>query len=236
MSNKKRNSLISSSASNNLKDLWTDFSEMTLDKILEFVDKDQELLRELPIIKWISTSISIKNSIQSAAFIKKYSSFIGQVHLGNLSESDIELLNNATNDFSVTDEVVENTIIYIDRYHNELKAKLLGKLFVETFKFNRFSVREYNSLMFSIEQIHPFEGLEKLKEFYEYKTQMDNATSEEEKRNIWDEGAKLEFQSLAMSGLLRLPSGGAYSGDLGGAYINEIGIKFYEFVVRNEAN
>ncbi|MGL4475467.1 MAG: hypothetical protein ACRCT7_13600 [Shewanella sp.] len=228
--NKKRNSLVSRSEPNGLKEFWSDVSEMGLDKLLETMAKEHELLREIPVIKWFSTSIAIKNSIQSAVFIKKYANFIGQVNLANFSASDEMLLNDAISSPLVIDEIVENTMIYLDRYHNELKAKLLGKLFVETFKFKRFSIREYNSLLFSIEQIHPFEGLEKLKEFYEYKIRMDNA-SEDEKRNIWTKGAQIEFQTLAMSGLLRLPSGGSYAGNLGGAYINEKGVKFYEFVV-----
>ncbi|MDT9702956.1 hypothetical protein, partial [Streptomyces sp. P17] len=78
------------------------------------------------------------------------------------------------------------------------------------------------------EQIHPFEGLDTLKEFYEYKLRMDGAVTDEEKREIWREGAKIDFQSLAMSGLIKLPSGGSRVGDLGGAYINEKGVKFYE--------
>ncbi|EGR1126302.1 hypothetical protein EFU41_18640 [Vibrio cholerae] len=233
MSNKKRNSLISMSASSGMKELWSDISEMSLDKVLEYVAKDQDLLREIPIIKWISTSIGIKNSIQSAAFIKKYSNFIGQIHLGSFNETDLALLGYAVDVPAVTDEIVENTMIYLDRYHNALKAKLLGKLFVETFKHHQFSVREYNYLLFSIEQVHPFEGLDTLKEFYEYKLRMDGAVTDEEKREIWREGAKIDFQSLAMSGLLKLPSGGSRVGDLGGAYINEKGVKFYEFVVRD---
>ena len=108
---------------------------------------------------------------------------------------------------------------------------MLGKLFVETFKNGRFTVNEYNSLMFSIELINPFEGFFRLREFYEYKQRMDNAGNDSEKRSIWTEGAKLDYQPLAYSGLLNLPYGGAYAGNLGGAYINERGIKFYEYVV-----
>lgn len=233
MSNKKNNSLVSTLVSNNTKEFWAAISEMSLDKVLETFAKDQELLKEIPIVKWICTSISVKNSIQNAAFMKKFSSFIGQVNLESFTENDTALLDEAVDVPSVTDEIIENTMVYIDRYHNEMKAKLLGKLFVETFKFNRFTIREYNSLLFSIEQIHPFEGLEILREFYDYKTRMDNASLEDEKRNVWAEGAEIDFQSLAMSGLLRLPSGGTYSGDLGGAFINEKGVKFFEFVVKD---
>lgn len=231
MSAKKRNGLIEKNYSREMKEFWSDISEMSIDKTLEFLAKEQELLREIPIIKWVSSSINIKNSIQSAAFIRKYSVFIGQIYIEELGESEINLLDNAVDIPEVTDKIVDNTILFLDRYHNDFKAKLLGRLFVETFKFNRFSVREYNCLLFSIEQIHPFEGLEKLKEFYNYKIMMDEAMTDEEKRKIWSDGAQIDFQPLATSGLLKLPSGGSYVGDLGGAFINEIGIKFYEFVV-----
>ncbi|BDM65710.1 hypothetical protein NFHSH190041_31620 [Shewanella sp. NFH-SH190041] len=236
MNNKKNNSLVSKLVSNNAKEFWADISEMSLDNVLETVAKDQELLREIPIIKWICTAIGVKNSIQSAAFMKKFSSFIGQVNLESFTGNDMALLGQAVDVPSVTDEIIENTMVYIDRYHNEMKAKLLGKLFVETFKFKRFTIREYNSLLFSIEQIHPFEGLETLKEFYDYKIRMDTASSEEDKRSVWTKGAEIDFQSLAMSGLLRLPSGGSYVGDLGGAFINDKGVKFYEFVVKEVAH
>lgn len=233
MSNKKKNTLVSRLVSNDTKEFWAEISEMSLDNVLETVANDQELLKEIPVIKWVCTAISVKNSIQSAAFMKKFSSFIGQVNLERFTENDIALLDEAVDVPSVTDEIIENTMVYIDRYHNEMKAKLLGKLFVETFKFNRFTVREYNFLLFSIEQIHPFEGLETLKEFYDYKKRMDSASSNEERQSVWAEGAEINFQSLAMSGLLNLPSGGAYAGDLGGAFLNDKGVKFYEFVVKN---
>ena len=42
----------------------------------------------------------------------------------------------------------------------------------------------------------------------------------------------LDFSSLSMTGFLRLPKGGAFAGDLGGAWINELGIKFYEEIYK----
>ncbi len=102
------------SASDGMKDLWSDISGMCLDKVLESVAKDQDLLREIPIIKWIGTSIGIKNSIQSAAFIKKYSNFIGQIHLGSFNETDLSVVADAVDVPAVTDEIVENTMIYLD--------------------------------------------------------------------------------------------------------------------------
>ncbi|PSV95226.1 hypothetical protein [Photobacterium iliopiscarium] len=233
MNKKKSNNLISLSTSNEIKNIWPDIAEMSLDAILKKLAEDQELLSELPIIKWVISANNIKNSIQQAAFLKKYSNFIGPIYLDNIGEKDTDLLSGEMFAEDVIDKVIENTIIYIDRYHNELKAKLLGKLFVETFKYHKFSVCEYNSLMFSIDTIHPFEGFEKLEEFYKYHIQMKNAETEDERRDIWDEGAKIEFQSLMTSGLLTLPSGGSQVGDLGGAFINKKGIKFYELVVKD---
>lgn len=232
MQNDKGTNPIGQSLKRQMKDFWADIAEMQLDKIINFAIKDSGPLKDLPILKGIFAVSDMHSAIQSAAFLRKYANFIGQVSLGELNEDDAKKLDAVLSSPDEIDKVIENTIIYIDRYHNEVKAKLLGKLFLETFKYHKFSVNEYNSLMFSIEQVHPVEGWSRLEDFYNYKLRLDDSTSERDTQDIWSEGARLDFQPLLMSGLLRLPSGGSYTGDLGGAFINDKGIKFYEYVVR----
>ena len=43
--------------------------------------------------------------------------------------------------------------------------------------------------------------------------------------------SSLDYSPLANTGLLRLPNGGMYLGNYGGAFINELGYRFYELVV-----
>lgn len=163
------------------------------------------------------------SAIQSVSFVKKYAYFIGEISSGELTENDAQKLEDILSPPNDIDKIIENSIIFIDRYHNEMKVKLLGKLFVQTFKHNRFTVDEYNSLMFSIEQVHPIESWSclALKEFDECQQRLDSFTSENETQEVWSNGAKIDFQPLLMSGLLRLPTGGSYPGDLGGAFINK---------------
>ncbi|WP_283627531.1 hypothetical protein [Shewanella baltica] len=232
MSTKPKSNLIDQSLTQAYKDFFSDIAELAIDSTLKKIVTEEELLRELPIIKWMVAGNKIKNSIQNAHFLKKYASFIGQISADHITTEDVHLLKEDALSAYDFEKIIDNTLIYIDRYHDELKAKLLGQLFFETFVSYRFTVDEYNSLMFSIESIHPFEGLPRLKAFYELKLQMDEALNDKDKRKIWTQMARLGYQPLAMSGLLNLPIGGSYVGSLGGASINEIGIKFYRYVVQ----
>jgi len=229
MTNNKN--LITKSVSKPAKDLFIDIAEMGLDELTGKLAKDSEFLKQLPIIKWLFIGNNIRSTIQSAFFIKKYASFIGQIATDE--SLDKEKLLTIFSDNKVYTEVIDNTILYLDRYHNELKAKLLGELFVQTFKENKFKRKEYNSLMFSIEQIHPFDGVEKLKQFYDYRLETESNLDEEARRDAWAKGSKIDYQPLSTTGLLILPNGGVQAGDLGGAYLNDIGKRFYEAVVIN---
>ncbi|MCC4820209.1 hypothetical protein LMH81_27220, partial [Vibrio lentus] len=95
------------------------------DGVLEFALKDSDFLREIPGLKAILASTDLYSAIQSASFLKKYAHFIGQISVGKLTEEDAKNLNVVLSSPKEIDKIIENTIIYIDRYHNELKAKLL---------------------------------------------------------------------------------------------------------------
>ncbi|GCF89239.1 hypothetical protein [Shewanella sp. M-Br] len=236
MSKKPKSNLIDQSLTQVNKDVLSDIAEISLDTTMKKFVTDQELLRDLPVIKWLVAANSVWNSVHNAHFLKKYASFIGQISVEHITKEDVLLLKEDVLSAEVIEKITENTLIYIDRYHDEIKAKLLGQLFVETFVNYSFSGDEYNSLMFSIDSIHPFEGIPRLKEFYQYEIQVNAALNDDEKRKIWMQRAQLGYQPLVMSGLLHLPGGGSYAGSLGGASINELGFKFYEKVVRKVIN
>lgn len=222
--------LISKSLAKPAKEFFADISELGLDEIIEEISKDSDLIKQLPIIKWLLLGKDIRSTFQSAFFIKKYSQFIGKLSHANISEEDqVNLLKIISSD-SKLKQLIDNTILYLDRYQNELKAQLLGELFIQTFKHQTFTVKEYNSLMFSIELIHPYTGIETLTAFYKYKIEMDSAI-DEHKRKIWEEGCKIDYAPLSTSGLLILPRGASSAGNLGGAFLNDLGKRFYEMVV-----
>jgi hypothetical protein len=212
-------------------ELIIEAADLALDDILEGIVNDSDLFEKLPIIKWAYLGRNIANNIHLSFFIKKYSAFIGPIS----KEGDFwddpklgDLLKNEKKFNSIVDE----TLIALDRYQAVNKAKLLGILFVKTFKNGIFSIAEYNTLLFSIELMHPYLGLSCLKDFYEYRVKMIETSDDEKRREVWSEGSKIEFSPLASTTLLKLPAGGVFAGDLGGAFISSLGIKFYEAVAR----
>ena len=206
--------------------------ETVFSEVIEKFLNEPKLLKDIPLIKWLFIAKDVLSIFQSAFFLQKYSSFIGPI---NESMKDDLLndkkLNEIFSDKKLYSKIIDQTIISLDRYQTVQKAKLLGILFVETFKNNSFSLNEYNTLIFSIENIHPSLGFECLKSFYDYKSEMNKEINDDMKRKIWSKNSSLDYSPLANTGLLRLPTGAAIIGNLGGASINELGYRFYELVV-----
>jgi hypothetical protein len=214
------------------KTFFTDIAEIGLDEILEKICEETKVLQEIPIIKWLFLSNDVHTIIQNAWFIKKYASFIGQIDLSFLkSPEDLNKLKELFNCNKKLAKVIDQTIISLDRYQTEFKTRILGELFVQTFIFNNFTIDEYNKLLFSIEYIHPYDGFDKLKLFYTKKKEYDSANEKEIKNKIWLDISNIDYSSLVNTGLLNLPTGGSFTGDLGGAWINDLGKRFYEKVV-----
>ena len=158
--------------------------------------------------------------------------FIGPIknEIGN-GEIYSDLVTTAIKNEKIRNRIIEQTILSIEQYRNDNLGKLLGDLFVRTMKYNDFSIREYNTLLFSLDMMHPFIGLETLRNFYEYKVKMDNETNLEKQTRIWNEHASMDYSGLSNTLLLVLPHGGSYTGDAGGAFINELGYRFYKKII-----
>jgi hypothetical protein len=205
---------------------------MGLDQLIETIKKEQNLFKDIPVIRWLLIGNDVRTIIQSAFFIKKYANFIGLINeaMKDDFENDAKLLN-IFSDKKTFSEIIDQTIISLDRYQTIQKAKILSILFVETFKNNNFSFDDYNILIFSIEFIHPSIGVKCLKSFYDYKKEMSKEEDKEKKDAIWMKNSSLDYSPLANTGLLILPNGGMYAGNYGGAFINKLGYRFYELVV-----
>lgn len=143
-----------------VKSFMYDASELFLDEIIFKIDENATILKSIPAVKWLMIGNDIRNRIQAAAFIKKYSAFIGPIS-EDWDESiycDSELIKIFDNKNDLR-ELIDNTIIALDRYQNVTKAKILGTLFKETFKNYKFTIKEYNELLYSIDLIHPVSGI-----------------------------------------------------------------------------
>lgn len=209
-----------------------DAAELGIDEIIDCIVKDADILKNVPIIKWIFLGHTIASNIHLSFFLKKYALFIGPIKK-EIPDSfwDDEKINDLIGSKKKFITLIEETVIALDRYQAINKARILGILFVKTFKEKIFTIDEYNTLIFSIELMHPYRGVECLKQFYMYKLRMDTTTDKKHKDKTWLEGSKLDFSPLSSTCLLQLPGGGAYTGDLGGAYLNDLGQKFYKEVV-----
>lgn len=212
--------------------ILTDLAEMGLQELGEVIAADNAILQKIPVVDWLVTVGSAYSAVQTVFFIKKYARFIAPI--GNASDdewdpAEVEKLLGSEKDHR---KLIEQTIISLDRYQTEMKATLLGELFVQTFRYRHFSVDEYNNLSFSIEWIHPYIGLRSLRDFYHYRVAMDAAASKDERTKNWERSSKTDFSPLVHTGLLTLPFGASVVGNLGGAHLNELGRRFYYHVVK----
>lgn len=227
----KRNP-ISEALAKPIRSILSDLGSLGLQELIEVIAADNKILQKIPFADWAITVGSAYSAVQTAFFIKKYARFIAPI--GNALDDqwdpgEVEKLLGSEKEHR---KLIEQTIIALDRYQTELKATLLGELYVQTFRYRHFSVDEHNYLSFSIELIHPYSGLPSLRDFYEYRVAMDEASTQDERTKIWEHSSKADFSPLVHTGLLTLPVGASVVGDLGGAHLNELGRRFYHYVVR----
>ena len=216
-----------------VSDFLIEAADMGLAELLQKIISDKSVLENIPYARFIFIAMNIKTNIQTAFFIKKYANFIGQIKSTKTQEylSD-KNLKEILNDKNMIGKIIEQTIIAVDRFQTEQKAKYLGKLFYKTFSEKVFSIEEYNTLLFSIENMHSFLGIKCLKDYYDYRIMHEAEIDDKQRRRIWSDSTHIDFSPLVSTALLKLPNGGAFAGDLGGAYLNDLGKKFYESVVR----
>jgi len=210
----------------NAKEIISELAIMGLDKILEkTIQSDNEILKEIPIIKSIVSAIQIGSAIQNAHFIKKYACFIGIV---NENKIDDKLLFDVLKNKKEVKKIIEQTIIEIDRYQTIEKTKMLSLLFVKTFKDKTFSIEEYNILLFGIEAIQSYTGIETLQKYYKAGEYLGFDVKHNEK--VKD----LDYTQLFGTGLITTPAVSSYFGGADFvAFISKLGIKFYENIIVN---
>jgi len=145
-------------------------------------------------------------------------------------------LNDILSNKKIFEKIIDETILALERYKTTTHAKILGILFVETFINNNFTKDEYNTLLFSIELMHPTLGINCLKNFYDCKIDLDNEKNEVKKDEIFVKRSNIDYSPLTNTSLLKLPVGGTYFDNPGGASINDLGYKFYRLVISKIIN
>lgn len=219
--------LVAASREPSVKSALENIAEATFDSIIPIMS-NSDVLKDIPLIGSAIAVVKGASAINNAHTLRKFANFIGVIN--ELNDTEAEQLQAHLSNEKNQKKIIEETILYLDRYHNELKARLLGQLFKETFLRTSFTSDEYNHLLFSIEQIHPYNGITTLKDYYNLSQKINAEADDNKKAKIKEESANINFQPLMSTGLLNLPIGGNnfYKGS---ATMNELGQRFYEKVV-----
>ena len=186
-----------------VKDLLVDMADLGLDELMGLMKQSTEVMEKVPFVKWLFLANDVRTFIQSAFFLRKYANFIGPIHESlDKNAEEVSKLEALYRNDKKYKKLIEYSIIALDRYQTELKARLLGVLFSKTFKESIFTPAEYNAILFSIENIHPYSGIECLEEFYQYRKKMESEKDDELRREIWADGANIDYSPLSNSTLL----------------------------------
>ncbi|WP_028973257.1 hypothetical protein [Spirochaeta cellobiosiphila] len=234
----EKNKLINSFL-NGSKEVLTEYGEMGFDSLIERISSSDSLLQEIPFLKSLYTLNNIRSNIQEAFFVKKYACFIGVINQV-ISSNDMEKIKKLLVHNQNMHKLIENTIVQLDRYQSELKAKVLGLLFVKTFDKNIFTIDEYNTLLFSIDNIHPTVGFPLLKKYYDIEMKKQETETNISLLKLNSEEANLDYSSIVQSCLIKIPiafigggnANGSSPGIPRGGSLNELGIKFCEHIIK----
>lgn len=215
----------------NLLETVIDLSQIDLKAAVLALTGKESILTDIPILKWMISGIKIASNISTILAIRKFNAFIIPIkNSGIFDKEDYkERIEEICGTKKMLDFVMEQTLFSLDKYETEIKAKWLAKLFVTTFKEKIFTVDEYNAMQFSIGSLNPITSISTLKVYYQCK---DNSRKKENfDKELELKRVNTDFSPLALSGFLHLPSGGTFCGNVGGAFINDLGIRFYENVI-----
>lgn len=215
----------------NLLETVIDLSQIDLKAAVLALTGKESILTDIPILKWMISGIKIASNISTILAIRKFNAFIIPIkNSGIFDKEDYkERIEEICGTKKMLDFVMEQTLFSLDKYETEIKAKWLAKLFVTTFKEKIFTVDEYNAMQFSIGSLNPITSISTLKVYYQCK---DNSRKKENfDKELELKRVNSDFSPLVLSGFLHLPSGGTFCDNPGGAFINDLGIRFYENVI-----
>ena len=215
----------------NLLETVIDLSQIDLKAAVLALTGKESILTDIPILKWMISGIKIASNISTILAIRKFNAFIIPIkNSGIFDKEDYkERIEEICGTKKMLDFVMEQTLFSLDKYETEIKAKWLAKLFVTTFKEKIFTVDEYNAMQFSIGSLNPITSISTLKVYYQCK---DNSRKKENfDKELELKRVNSDFSPLVLSGFLHLPSGGTFCDNPGGAFIYDLGIRFYENVI-----
>lgn len=140
-------------------DLAVDYAEIAIDNILE-----NEIIKELPVVKTLAGLIRGGLAIKERFFLKKLLVFLKEFHE---AEIDDERLKKFKERFSSNDrfkeKVTENILVFIERFESSIKSKVLARLF-KSYIDDKLDWQKFVNLSICLDNLHPigFDVLDQL--------------------------------------------------------------------------
>ena len=91
---------------------------------------DNDILKEIPIVKSVVSAFKIGHYVRERHFIKKLFTFLREYHLNKIPLKELnQFKDKFETDKIYNNKVVEHILVYIDRFIHIEKSKILANLF-----------------------------------------------------------------------------------------------------------
>lgn len=156
---------------NDTTDILIDYADIGIDTIF-----DDEIVKEIPVVKTIAAVYRIGLSIKDRYFAKKLLIFLSEYHKGVLEPEDKEKFYNDMKNISYRNNVIETVIIYLDRYAEQDKALIYANLLIGHIK-GKYDWSLFKYFSNCLDSIF-LNDIEMLKIFYDNKDEQLSKSSE----------------------------------------------------------
>jgi hypothetical protein len=218
------------------KDLSIDLTEFALDNVFE-----NEAVKEIPIIKSIIAVANIGLAIKERHFAIKTLGFLKEFWNADIDQGKLDkFVSRLHNDCNYKNRVVDQILIVLDRYIEEEKASIMGRLLAAhiTGKINEEEFFEY---IIIIDHLY-LKDLKVLKIVYQKTKEIEPISNngyidfEKEEGLIFNSSIqRLRTQGILARRNVAIYSGGSIDSAEVESRLTEFGIKFYEFGLLEEA-
>ncbi len=131
-------------------DLSIDYSEIYIDDIIE-----NEIIKEIPIVKSIIGVIKSGISINQFWFTKKLLTFIQEFNSGNITSEKIQAFKlKLKSEDKFSKKIAEKLMIFIDRNIEINQTKITANLF-KSFVNQSISFEELNNILITLDKLNP---------------------------------------------------------------------------------
>lgn len=106
-------------------DLTIDYSEIGIDGFF-----DDNLLKEIPIIKTLTSAIKLGIAVKHKFFIKKFMVFLKEFHTSTITEEKLEKFKNKfKEDKTYKEKIMDQLMLIIEDVDSVNKTKIISHLF-----------------------------------------------------------------------------------------------------------